>query len=115
VDILAWIASNWDNILLIAALIIALIVLYKKGEIKILKAILFALVTEAERQLGGGTGELKKSTVIDWIYDRMPSLLRLVFSRKEIESIIEEVLEYAKKKWATNPNLAIGTAQETTQ
>lgn len=80
-------------------------VLIKRGETKILKQILFNLVTQAEKQFGSGTGSLKYAAVADWIYQRIPAILKLLFTSKDIETMIESVLEEAKKAWGTNENL----------
>ena len=104
-NIIKFILSNWDNILFIVTVIAGVIALYKRGETKILKDILFRLVTRAEAEFGGGTGELKRAAVIQWLYELMPSALRLFISGKDLDKLIDEVLTYAKNKWANNPNL----------
>lgn len=55
---------------------------------------------------GKGTGKLKLAAVSDWIYQRIPAVLKLLFSEKDIEKLIESALEEAKKAWGTNGNLA---------
>lgn len=78
----------------------------KRGETAVLNRILFGLVTKAEKEFGGGTGKLKLAAVSDWIYQRIPAVLKLLFSEKDIEKLIEDALEEAKKAWGTNGNLA---------
>lgn len=104
-NILAFIVQNWDSVLVITAFLVVVTVLIKHGETQILKQILFNLVTQAEKQFGSGTGSLKYAAVSDWIYQRIPSVLKLLFSAKDIESMIESVLEEAKHAWGTNENL----------
>ena len=58
-DILGFIVNYWDSILVVIGFIILIIVLIKRGEIVILKQILFNLVTKAEQMYGDGTGKLK--------------------------------------------------------
>lgn len=77
----------------------------KRGETKILKQILFNLVTQAEKQFGSGTGSLKYAAVADWIYQRIPAVLKLLFTSSDIEKMIEAALEEAKKAWGANENL----------
>ena len=67
--------------------------------------ILFNLVTQAEKQFGSGTGSLKYAAVADWIYQRIPAVLKLLFTSNDIEKMIEDVLEEAKKAWGANENL----------
>lgn len=62
-------------------------------------------ITQAEKQFGGGTGKLKLAAVSDWIYQRIPAVLKLLFSERDIENMIESVLEEAKKAWGNNENL----------
>ncbi len=103
--IILLLAANWDSVLLIIGIIAGVVLLYKRGETALLKEILFRLVTKAEQEYGSGTGELKKAAVVEWLYDKMPAVLRLLVTKKEIEALIDEVLAYAKSKWAANQNL----------
>jgi len=96
---------NWDSVLVIVLFVIFLFVLIKNGETKMLKQILFHLVTQAEKQLGSGTGALKYAVVSDKIYQRIPPILRLLFTEKDIATMIEAVLDEAKKTWGTNDNI----------
>lgn len=70
-----------------------------------MKKILFNLVTQAEKQFGSGTGELKFAAVADWIYQRIPAVMKLLFTEQDIADMIEAVLEEAKKAWGANDNL----------
>lgn len=104
-NVLAFLAANWDSVLVVVAFLAVVVVLIKRGETKILKQILFNLVTQAEKQFGSGTGSLKYAAVADWIYQRIPSVLKLLFTSNDIEKMIEDVLEEAKKAWGANENL----------
>lgn len=104
-NILAFLAANWDSVLVVLAFLAVIVVLIKRGETKILEKILFNLVTQAEKQFGGGTGALKFAAVADWIYQRIPAVLKLLFTEKDIEKMIEAALEEAKKAWGVNENL----------
>ena len=104
-DVLKWILANWDSIIVVIAMIVITVVLVKRGETTILKQILFNLVTKAEQEYGTGTGSLKYATVADWLYQRIPNVLKLLFTSKDIEKMIESALEAAKEKWGTNPNI----------
>ena len=100
-NVLTFLAKNWDSVLVV----VAFLVLIKRGETKILKQILFNLVTQAEKQFGSGTGSLKYAAVADWIYQRIPAVLKLLFTSSDIEKMIEAALEEAKKAWGANENL----------
>lgn len=104
-NVLTFLAKNWDSVLVVVAFLAVVVVLIKRGETKILKQILFNLVTQAEKQFGSGTGSLKYATVADWIYQRIPAVLKLLFTSSDIEKMIEAALEEAKKAWGANENL----------
>ena len=104
-NVLTFLAKNWDSVLVIVAFLALVVVLIKRGETKILKQILFNLVTQAEKQFGSGTGSLKYAAVADWIYQRIPAVLKLLFTSSDIEKMIEAALEEAKKAWGANENL----------
>lgn len=104
-NVLTFLAKNWDSVLVVVAFLVVVAVLIKRGETKILKQILFNLVTQAEKQFGSGTGSLKYAAVADWIYQRIPAVLKLLFTSSDIEKMIEAALEEAKKAWGANENL----------
>lgn len=104
-NILTFLAKNWDSVLVVVAFLALVVALIKRGETKILKQILFNLVTQAEKQFGSGTGSLKYAVVADWIYQRIPAVLKLLFTSSDIEKMIEAALEEAKKAWGANENL----------
>lgn len=104
-NVLTFLAKNWDSVLVVVAFLAVVVVLIKRGETKILKQILFNLVTQAEKQFGSGTGSLKYAAVADWIYQRIPAVLKLLFTSSDIEKMIEAALKEAKKAWGANENL----------
>ena len=104
-NVLTFLAKNWDSVLVVVAFLALVVVLIKRGETKILKQILFNLVTQAEKQFGSGTGCLKYAAVADWIYQRIPAVLKLLFTSSDIEKMNEAALEEAKKAWGANENL----------
>ena len=104
-NVLTFLAKTWDSVLVVVAFLALVVVLIKRGETKILKQILFNLVTQAEKQFGSGTGSLKYAAVADWIYQRIPAVLKLLFTSSDIEKMIEAALEEAKKAWGANENL----------
>lgn len=104
-NVLTFLAKNWDSVLVVVAFLAVVVVLIKRGETKILRQILFNLVTQAEKQFGSGTGSLKYAAVADWIYQRIPAVLKLLFTSSDIEKMIEAALEEAKKAWGANENL----------
>lgn len=63
-----------------------------KEQVGKVKEWLLYAVTEAERQLGGGTGQLKLRSVYDLFIQRFPSLTRVV-SFALFSSWVDEALE----------------------
>ena len=63
---------------------------------------IFGWVTDAEQDLGGGTGKLKSSKVAAKIYENIPDDLKPLFTPQEIQDMIDTVLKEAKKYWEKN-------------
>jgi len=93
------------TITLIICIVALLIFLAVKGEIKTIEEILFKLVTEAEKQYGQGTGALKKAAVIEWLYGKLPPVLRWLISAERLGDMVEDALERAKKAWNENAQI----------
>ena len=74
----------------------------KEAIIKNLQQIILGCVTDAERDLGGGTGKLKASKVAAMIYEYIPDDLKPLFTPQEIQDMIDTVLTDAKKYWEKN-------------
>lgn len=104
-QILKWLLVNWDSVLLIALVVALIIYLIKTGQTKILKQIAVKFVTDAEGECGAGTGIIKLSDVVAKLYTHLPSVIRILFTEKQLVNIAEAVLKEAKKKWETNGNL----------
>jgi len=104
-QILKWLLVNWDSVLLVALVVALIIYLIKTGQTKILKQIAVKLVTDAEGECGAGTGIIKLSDVVAKLYTHLPSVIRILFTEKQLVNIAEAVLAEAKKKWETNGNL----------
>jgi hypothetical protein len=105
-SVLNFLLSNWDSVLISALLGALIVYLIAKKQYAILDRIVFALVTEAEKKYGGGAGAVKLAAVIDWLYPKIPAIIRLFISGKQIERIIERVLTDARKRWSANPQLS---------
>lgn len=74
----------------------------KAAIIKNLQQLILGWVTDAEHDLGGGTGKLKASKVAALIYKYIPDDLKPLFTPQEIQDMIDTVLEDAKKYWEEN-------------
>ena len=105
-ELLKWLILNWDSVVLVALVLTILIYLIKTGQTKILKRIAIKLVTDAEGECGSGTGIIKLSEVVGKLYDKLPGIIRILFTEKQLVQITESVLEEAKKKWQANKNVS---------
>lgn len=105
-NIIKLILANWDSVLIVVVFVALLIFLLIRGNKKIVFKILYSLVTEAEKQYGGGTGALKQATVIKWMYDRLPAVVRVFVTIGMLERWVDEVVEQAKVQWERNVNLS---------
>ncbi len=104
--IIEFMAAHWDSILLIICTCTALGILYFRGQKKIVYKILYSLVTEAEKQFGGGTGELKQAYVIEKVYNALPALLKSFISAQRLGKWVDDALELAKRKWGENSKVS---------
>lgn len=93
-------------IVLIAVVAVATVTFFAyKGNRSVVIKMLYALVTEAERELGGGTGSLKLATVVEAIYPKLPTIIKLFISEKILVRWIEEALTLAKDAWQKNDKI----------
>ena len=100
-----FIINNWQNILVILILVTLIIILYKHNKKETVRKIILSLVVQAEKVLGSGTGELKYAYVIDKFYSSLPGIIRLLYTKKEIDSFIEEGVTKLKELISKGVNL----------
>lgn len=103
--VITFIINHWDIITLSVAAVAAIVYAIFKGNKSIVMMMLDALVTEAERVYGGGTGTLKLASVIAEIYPKLPAIIKTFISAKTLQKWVEDALKAAKKKWEQNKNL----------
>ncbi len=96
--------ENWSDVMLVISVLFVIIYSFFTNRIEYLRAQLFSLVTEAEKIYGGKTGKTKLMYVVEKIYKKMPAVLKIFLSEKQLEKIIEDVLENAKKSWLEKQN-----------
>ena len=104
-SILNFLAANWDSVLVVVVVIAVVVYLIVKKQWGLLDKMLFALVTWAEREYGGGTGSLKLAAVIEKIYPHIPAIIRFFLPADALVRLIEKALEQAKQRWEENPAL----------
>ena len=104
-NVIQFIMSSWDFILLIVLAALALIWAIFKGNKSVVMKMLVSLVTEAEKNFGGGTGTLKLATVIATVYPKLPAIIKVFITADILTKWVEEALIIAKEKWKTNSNI----------
>lgn len=106
---LQFITENMGIIAVLAVLVVAVALLFvAKGKYrKVAKQILLSLVLAAEKRFGGGTGEIKFAVVADALYERLPFIVQILFTEKDISRMIEEAVEKMKEILKDNPKAAV--------
>ena len=99
-------------LLALAAIAVPVLRHYKKGAAleSLIRALLPALTTEAEKLFGGGTGQIKLSWVIDQVYQRLPEQLASRVSVAQIEKLVDAVLGKLRPLWAARPEVLMDAA-----
>ena len=95
--------ANWDSVLVVVLFLLLITFLMKRGAEKKVRSMLFYLVTEAEAIFGNGTGELKYAAVVTWLYEKLPLILKVLFTEKQLYKMIEEAVQDMKDYLDTNP------------
>ena len=100
--------NNWYLIVAAIAVVIAIVVAVKKfvglpteQQIESLKEWLRWAVTEAEKELGSGTGQLKLRRVYDLALEKFPWIARLV-PFEEFSMWVDEALLWLNKQLESN-------------
>ena len=88
------------NICVSVVFVAALILLWRKGYKKQVKEILLVLVIQAEKAWGSGTGIIKFSDV----YNKLPTIVTILFTKREIETMINDTVSYMKQYLELNIN-----------
>lgn len=103
-----FIANNWYIILIaVAAVAVAIYLvmrffkLPRASQIAKVKEWLLFAVTEAERELGSGTGQLKLRYVYDMFVSKFPYLVQFV-SFEYFSELVDNVLDKFKEMFKTN-------------
>lgn len=117
---LEFIKANLYDILTVIVFVVGCVFLVRKGYESKVKEMLFYLVCKAEELYGSGTGELKYSAVVTWIYEKLPPIVKLLFTTKQIDQYIEaavlQMKEYLSKnsqaKFRITNSISVGIVSE---
>lgn len=107
---MTWIIENWYIIVCIAAVFVSAIFAvlaffylpFDKQYEKVRKWLLWA-VSQAEKELGGGTGRLKLSMAYDMFVTKFPWLARLI-SFDRFSQLVDTALDEMRTMIETNPS-----------
>lgn len=94
--------ANLITVIIPIVVIVILILLLQTKYKKYAAEILFYLVTEAEKEFGGGTGQLKYSAVFTWLYEKLPALAKLILPKRVISDLIEAAVSKMKEYLESN-------------
>lgn len=86
--LLGFITGHWLDLLIIAVVVIALVLLWKRGYKTQVKSVLRFLVAKAEQQFGSKTGQIKFESV----YASLPFIVKFFFTQDELRQEIELAL-----------------------
>lgn len=102
----------WLDALIILFVIGLLIVLWRFGKKDFVKVAIRIFVAKAEKAYGSKTGQLKLAAVWADIYDRLPLIVRLAFTKEELQGYIEEAVDWLRKKLAINGDYLLSYTDE---
>ena len=108
-----FIKSNLSSILFVIMVVLAMILAIRLGYIKQVKQMLLAFVIKAEKEFGGGTGEIKFAAVAGWVWERLPAVARFFISQTDVGNLIEEAVAYMKEYLSKNEKAAALVSQKT--
>ena len=96
--LLSLIILYWSDLLLVVVVVAILAILYKNGKKDLVKNIIKNLVVKAQLVLGSTTGSAKYSKVIKELYESLPLLARVLFTRAELDNCINDTVIWLKDK-----------------
>jgi len=100
----ALLLTYWSDVLLVVIVLVGLVILYKRGHKDIVKSIVSDLVVKAEIALGTKTGIAKYDQVISNLYSKLPLIIRLVYSKAELNQFIDDKVKWLENK-LKDPNI----------
>lgn len=110
-EILQKLIENW--LIFVIALILVLVTVYAvlcflkltpKQQLDKARTALLYMVTEAEKELKGKTGRVKRSMVWEWLVERFP-IITLFITEEKYDELLDQTLEEFKKMLESNDSL----------
>lgn len=94
-----FLTTHWASILVVFLFIGVIVFLSLRGKKQIIYKMLYALITEAEKQYGSGTGSVKFAEVMTKVYSMLPAVIKIFITYDTLASWIEKALSEAKDHW----------------
>jgi len=98
--------TYWSDAFLVIVVATGLAILYKRGKKDLVKRIINTLVVKAEKELGSTMGTAQYNLVISALYLQLPLILRLLFSKAELNVYIQDSVAWLKKQ-LDDPNVTL--------
>ncbi len=103
-----WIIDNW-SLIVVAIAVVGGVFAWAKNivlksteeQIALVKKWLLWAVTKAEKELGGGTGELKLTSVYDMFVQRFPWVAKVI-SFERFSKLVDDALKEMRDMLETN-------------
>lgn len=92
--------ANISSVILVALIIVGLGILLYIGKVAQVKKIALSLVLMAEDKFGPKSGSEKYNYVLGLLYSRLPVIVRIFMTEKQLSALIEEAVIAMKKKLA---------------
>jgi hypothetical protein len=86
---------------------IGLLYIYRRGKKEFVRQVVLSLVVQAEKVLGNGTGELKYMAVAENVYKILSPILKILISKKELDTLMEDRVVYLKEYLKQGKDLLI--------
>lgn len=97
--------AYWLDLIISALVLSVLVILWRRGKRDAVKHIVRELVARAEQQYGSGTGPIKLAFVWSGIYNRLPWIVRTLYTKEELQKYIEDAVTWLKVQLADGMNL----------
>lgn len=80
----------YTYIIICAAVLAFCVLLARSGQVRKIRSLVLALVCAVEVEWGSKTGEIKKATVMERLYELLPGWAKVFISEKTLSAIIED-------------------------
>ena len=85
------------SILVVVAFVAVCVYLWRNNNRELVSKMILSLVVQAEKTLGSGTGDLKYALVVDGVYTKLPRIITLLYSKRDIDKMIQSGVSKLKE------------------